>query len=221
MEEENVVRNIDGWKQLLISDPESVVSHIKEMPEDVVLALSTDPEVGEAVSAALAMLEASDGVEKSSPKKPVESREVREARGEEVKRLSLYAQIQKMDVGGKSKLARSGDKDARSILIKDGSKQVSGAVLENPKITIQEIEMISSSRNVSEDILRTISSNRDWAKSYSVVLGLANNPKTPPGISLTLLPRLVLRDLRTLAKSKGIPEVIKVTAKKIIQKKTV
>jgi len=147
-------------------------------------------------------------------------KEDKEQKDEQTKKLSMYALIQRMDVGGKSKLARSGDKDARTILIKDGSKQVSLAVLENPKMTIQEIEMIAASRNVSEDILRTIGTNKDWCKSYTVILALVNNPKTPVGVSLTHLPRILLRDLRFLARSKGIPEVIKVSAKKMVQKKT-
>jgi hypothetical protein len=148
-------------------------------------------------------------------------KEARDEREEQAKKLSLYALIQRMDVGGKAKLARSGDKDARTILIKDGSKQVSLSVLDNPKITIQEIEMIAASRNVSEDILRTIGTNKDWCKSYTVILALVNNPKTPMGVSLTHLSRILLRDLRFLSKSKGIPEVIKVSAKKMVQKKTI
>lgn len=137
------------------------------------------------------------------------------------KKLSMLAQIARMDVGEKAKLARNGDKEARSILIKEGNKLIALAVLANPKITTQEIEMVAASRNVSEEVLREIANNKDWVKSYTVKLSLANNPKTPIGLTLTFLPMLLTRDLRFLAKSKGIPEVIRVTARKFAQKRAI
>ena len=146
---------------------------------------------------------------------------IRHERGEdeEAKKLSLLARIQRLDVGERAKLARGGDKDARSILIKDSNRQVAMSVLANPKITVQEVEQIAASRNVSEDVLREIGGNKDWCKSYTVILSLANNPKTPIPISLTFLNRLFTRELRFLAKSKGVPEVIRVMAKKQAEKK--
>jgi len=147
-------------------------------------------------------------------------KEEKEQRDEQEKKLSLLAQISKMDVGAKAKLAREGAQDARTILIKEGNKVVSMAVLANPRITIQEIEIICASRNISEDILREISKNRDWMKSYSVKLALANNPKTPVGIGLTLIAHLQKRDLKFLSKSKGVPEPIRVAARKLFIKKS-
>ena len=146
---------------------------------------------------------------------------VRHERGadEEARKLSLLARIQRLDVGERAKLARGGDKEARSILIKDSNRQVAMSVLANPKITVQEIEQIAASRNVSEDILREIGGNKDWCKSYTVILSLVNNPKTPIPISLTFLNRLFTRDLRFLSKSKGVPEVIRAMAKKQAEKK--
>ena len=147
-------------------------------------------------------------------------REEREQKVEQLKKLSLLARILKLDVGERAKLARSGDKDCRSILIKDGNKQVAMAVMSNPKITLPEIEMIAGSRNVSEDILRDIVGNRDWCKNYAVIHALVQNPKTPVGVSLTHLPKVFTRDLRLLARSRGVPEVIRVSARRLAQKRS-
>lgn len=138
---------------------------------------------------------------------------------EQASKLSLLARIQRLDVGERAKLARGGDKEARSILIKDSNRQVAMSVLANPRITVQEVEQIAASRNVSEDILREIGGNKDWCKSYTVALSLVNNPKTPIPIGLTFLNRLFTRDLRFLAKSKGVPEVIRATAKRHADKR--
>jgi len=196
-------------------------------PQPLAPAMPVGGETSEAANGPEAALDAEDAgpsedIDDVSPA-AVKARMEREGRAEkeDQKKLSLMAQIQRLDVGAKSKLARMGDKDVRSILIRESNKQISTAVIENPRMTVQEIETISASRNVSEDILRMISANKDWTKSYAVVLNLVNNPKTPVGISLTFLPRLLTRDVRTLAKSKGVPEVLKITAKKLAQKRAV
>jgi hypothetical protein len=142
-------------------------------------------------------------------------REEREQTQEQAKKLSLLAKIQKLDIGERCKLAREGDKDCRTILIRDGNKLVSMSVLGNPKLTLQEVEFTAASRNVDEDILRDISRNREWFKEYAVVLALANNPKTPVGVALTCIQRLKTRDLRSLAKNKGVPEAVRVSARRL------
>ena len=106
------------------------------------------------------------------------------------------------------------------ILIKDSSKQVALAVLANPKLTLHEVEIIAASRNVSEEVLREIAGNKDWIKSYSVTLALVNNPKTPVPMGLTFLPKLRTRDLRFVGKNKGVPEVIRMSAKRLAGTRT-
>lgn len=231
--------DVEKWRKLVSSGSEDLDKEIKNMPREVVLELARDPELGPRISEAInkTMTGAGgppavrgEGAERKKAAgsaaaaaaiKARQERLEKEQREEQEKRLSMLARIQRMDVGEKAKLAREGDKEARSILIKEGNKLIALSVLSNPRITGQEIEMIAASRNVSEDILREIAGNRDWAKSYAVVLALANNPKTPIGITLTYLPKLLTRDLRFLAKSKGVPEVIRVSARKLAQKRAV
>ena len=135
-------------------------------------------------------------------------------------KLGLQARLLRLDVGERSKEARHGDQETRMILIKDSSKQVALAVLANPKLTLHEVEMIAASRNVSEEVLREIAGNKDWIKSYSVTLALVNNPKTPVPMGLTFLPKLRTRDLRFVGKNKGVPEVIRMSAKRLAGTRT-
>lgn len=57
----------------------------------------------------------------------------------EEKRISLLRYIQTLMVGAKVKLALKGNKEARSILIRDTNKTVATAVLKSPRITENEI----------------------------------------------------------------------------------
>ena len=141
------------------------------------------------------------------------------APGEEERRQSRQVEIQSMPVPEKIKLAMTGDKEARGVLIKDSNKQVQDAVLENQRLTDHEIVAIVTSRITSEEILRKVANNRSWVKYYQVRLGVVSNPKTPLPISLKLLDTLMLADLRRLAKSKGVSNVIASAANRLAIKK--
>ena len=140
---------------------------------------------------------------------------------EEKRAKSRYQEIQDLSVPDKVKLAMSGDKEARSILIKDSNKQIQTAVLDSPRITEPEIVAIANSRNVGEDILRKIASNRDWMKNYQIRVGLVNNPKTPLTIGLRIISTLMLSDLKRLGKSKGVSSVLTAAANRFLIKRGV
>ena len=61
---------------------------------------------------------------------------------------------------------------------------------------------------------KNIASTRAWMKSYVICAALVKNPKTPPAISLNLMPRLTDRDLRNLSTDRNVPEVVRMTARR-------
>ncbi len=129
---------------------------------------------------------------------------------------NLLQRIQSLSVGERLQLALKGSREIRSILVKDSNKQVMLSVLGNQKITESEVELIAKSRSVPEDALRIISKNREWLKNYSITFGLVTNPKTPPGISVTLISGLKIKDLALLEKNKNVPELIRNSAKRLV-----
>jgi hypothetical protein len=129
------------------------------------------------------------------------------------------AAIQKMSVMQQIKLARSGGKEARSLLIRDRNKIVATSTIKSPKITDTEIVTIAKSRNVSDEILRLIARNREWTKNYQIRSALATNPKCPQAEAIKFLNYLQDRDLRSIMKSKDVPSVISTHARRILSKK--
>jgi hypothetical protein len=93
-------------------------------------------------------------------------------------------------------------------------------VLKNPRLSDNEISNFAAMRNVNEDILRAIASNREWTKTYSVVVSLIRNPKTPPGLTIQFLGRLGTRDLKIAAGDKNIPEVLRRHARELYLART-
>jgi prophage DNA circulation protein len=122
-----------------------------------------------------------------------------------------------MTVAEKIQYAKKADREGRDLLIRDSNKLVAMAVLESPKITVQEIEHVAQSRNVSDEILRAVGNNREWTKNYSVVLALVNNPKTPLGIAMNYLPRIKKQDLVILTKNRNIASGLRSAASRLLK----
>jgi len=135
-------------------------------------------------------------------------------------RISILNRILKMGMKDRVKLAMKGDREARNILIRDPNRIVAGAVVSNPRITEQEIEKIAAMRSVPEDILRQIASDRQWARSYTIVHNLARNPRTPVANAMNILSRLQLRDLAALAKNKNVSDAVRRQALRLSQART-
>jgi hypothetical protein len=138
---------------------------------------------------------------------------------EEVTSGNLYQIVQQMTVFQKIQLGRMGNKEARGLLVRDRNKLVAIAVVTSPKITDSEVITISQSRNVCDEVLRTISARSDWTQNYQVKLGLASNPKCPQAAAVKFVNYLQDRDLRTLMRSRDIPRVVSTNARRILMKR--
>ena len=68
-----------------------------------------------------------------------------------------------------------------------------------------------------ESIILGGKEKKEWMKNYGVLLAVVSNPKTPAGIAIPLLFNLKLRDLMSLEKNRNVAEVIRTTAKKLVQ----
>ena len=127
---------------------------------------------------------------------------------------SAMQRLSEMSVPQKMSRATKGTREERAILIRDPNKLISVAVLSSPKLTDSEVEAIAKMSSVSDEILRIISTNRNWMKNYVVVSALARNPKTPLPISMNLLNRLSEKDLKVLSTNRNVPETLRTTARR-------
>jgi len=135
-------------------------------------------------------------------------------------RVSVLQKIARLTVGQRVQLAMKGNKEERAILIRDGSKLVSAAVLVSPKVTDAEIETFAGMKNVQEQVLRDIARAPKFKKNYLVTKALAGNPRTPLDISLTLMGNLMVNDLKALSMNKNVPDMIRKLALKRYKEKS-
>jgi regulator of extracellular matrix RemA (YlzA/DUF370 family) len=132
-------------------------------------------------------------------------------------RVSLIRRIMFMNAKDRMKLAMKGDREARSILIRDSNKVVCTAVVNNPRITEQEIENIAAMRTVSDEVLRLIAMNRSWARSYPIIHNLARNPRTPIPTVMNILNRIRTKDLHNLSQNRNVSETARRQAYRLLQ----
>lgn len=136
------------------------------------------------------------------------------------KKLSAFQKISRLAVGQRVQLAMKGSKDERFILVRDGSKVVSSAVLESPKLTDQEIETFATMKNVQEAVLRGIASKRKFMRNYVVQKNLANNPRTPLDVSMPIIKGLMINDLRGMSSNKNVSDTLRKMALKLYKQRT-
>ena len=134
-------------------------------------------------------------------------------------RGSALQKISKLDIKGRIQLAMKGNKEERSILIRDGTKIVALAVLDSPKLTDGEVEKFASQKNVLEAVLRAIPMKRRFMKLYPVVRNLTFNPRTPIDVTLGLIKNLLIHDLRNLSGNKEVSDTVRKLATKMFRAK--
>ena len=140
-------------------------------------------------------------------------------KGPDEARGSALQKISKLDVKGRIQLAMKGNKEERSILVRDGTKVVALAVLDSPKITDSEVEKFASQRNVLESVLRGIPLKRRFMKHYGIVRNLVFNPRAPIDVSITLIKNLLVQDLKNLSGNKEVSETVRKAALRLFKQK--
>lgn len=139
---------------------------------------------------------------------------------EEGKRLNVTQQIMKMTISEKIKLATLGNKEARSILIREANKLVAVAVIRSPRITDGEVLAIAANRAMHDDVLRVIYSNRNWTKNMKVRLALVKNPKIPLTVTMKFINSLRDNDVKELMRDRNVPAAVAGYAKRLMEKKS-
>jgi hypothetical protein len=135
------------------------------------------------------------------------------------KRDNALQKINRLDVKGRIQLALKGNKEERSLLIRDGTKVVALAVLEAPKLSDGEVEKFASQKNVLESVLRQIPLKRRFMKNYKVVRNLVANPRTPLDLGLGLMKHLLIADLKNIGGNKDVSETVRKLALKMYKQK--
>jgi hypothetical protein len=137
----------------------------------------------------------------------------------EARESEIIKRIASLPAREKIRYALFGNREIRTILVRDTNREVARAAIRSPKLTGNEVEAIASMRSVGEDILREVGNSKTWTKSYVVVHNLIKNPKTPPVISQRLLFRLRIQDLMMLTRDRSISDAVRYNAGRALRQR--
>ena len=204
----DVLERLAGHQNMLYENPE------------IVEAIIANPEAEKALKFKLGWQDPEEIIKREPPQEDSEDDEEIDEDGrsqteiealmEEADRegLSKYQIAMDLTVSEKIKMGLTGDKEWRSIMMKQANKLIQGAVLKNPRISDGEILMVAKAKTSSDDLIRIILLNKDWVKNYEIKKALLAHPKTPPPKALRFVSFLTMKDLKELAKSKQLTNII-------------
>ena len=141
------------------------------------------------------------------------------AETEEDAAKDVLIRLTSLTVAQRIRVAFRGNREERLFLVRDTNRLVSTAVLKSPKTNEADAEAIANMKSVSEDVLRAIAHRREWMKKYSLMAAIVKNPRSPIDVTLSLIPRLSQRDQNVLSTDRNVPEAVRVTARRLIQRR--
>jgi hypothetical protein len=107
----------------------------------------------------------------------------------------------------------------RELLVRDTNKIVAVAVIKSGRITDNEVKSIATNRAINEDCIRALADNREYLRKYPIKVALANNPKTPISVAMSLLKSLHVKDLKGLANNRNVSAAVFSQAAKLYKQK--
>ncbi|MDP1831492.1 MAG: hypothetical protein Q8K67_05490 [Geothrix sp.] len=138
--------------------------------------------------------------------------------GQEIN-LTLTQRVARLRTNQKIMLAIKGGKEERALLIREANRLIQVNVIRNSRISEGEVAYIAQMRTVNEEVLRIISTNREWMKKYPITKALVMNPRTPLPVAMTHFKRLIESDMKLLVKDRNVPELIRREAKRMVEMK--
>jgi hypothetical protein len=184
---------------------------------DAVSALLRNPQLTEEERAALANPVEPDPLDDEDDEELAADADPLQPPDEE--NYSKYQLAIDMGVSEKIKMALTGDKEWRSIFLKDSNKLVNTAVLKNPRVTDGEVLAVVKSKTSSEELIRIVLMNKDWMKLSAVRSALVSHPKTPVASALRFMDSLTIKELKELSKSKSVSQVVVAAARRVLAEK--
>lgn len=108
--------------------------------------------------------------------------------------------IRQMNPNERARLAHRAARTERQILLRDRSALVLEALLANPQIDAEGVQILARSPHANAPLLQRIAQDSRWGKNQDIQSALARNPKTPAPVVMRLLPSLRTPDLKAMAR---------------------
>jgi hypothetical protein len=119
-----------------------------------------------------------------------------------------------LSVGEKVRLALNGTHGERLLLARERAGVVQASLIRNPRVTLDEVLALARAPHLAPEGAETLAAHRTFGASPQVALALVRNPRTPLPLAVELVGRLVIADVRVIAKGLGVRAQVAAAARK-------
>ena len=123
--------------------------------------------------------------------------------------VSPIFKIKSMNPKQKARLAMTGSRSERQILMRDHNAEVLAALLNHPRVEEAEILEVVKSPHSTSAIMKRVADNKKWMQNADIRVAVVRSPKTPTPLAVKYLASLPTTELQTLAKMGNAREVLR------------
>jgi hypothetical protein len=136
-------------------------------------------------------------------------------RWQSLPRMPDYGAGRELSVGERKAMARRPSRASFDKLLKDPHPLVIRQLLENPRLTEDDLVRVAARRPANVDALRAIA-RTDWLCRPRVRMSMIHNPGTPSAIAIPLLAVCTRPELDEIRVSSECLELVRETAEELI-----
>jgi hypothetical protein len=130
-----------------------------------------------------------------------------------------YGVGRELTLGERRSLARRPDRRAFDRLLADPHPFVIRQLLQNPKITEDDVVRLATIRPARVEVLQEIATSKRWLCRARVRLSILFNPGSPPTLAVPLLGLCTRTELKRVVENTKAHRVLRTTARELLERR--
>jgi hypothetical protein len=131
----------------------------------------------------------------------------------------LLLQVPSMTLGEKIAMARRAHRALFPALIADRDDKILIALLDNPRLVENDLVVLVTTGEPPDGLLPVIARHHRWGSCYAVLRAIAESPRCPLPLALSILVQMTPRDHRQIATRDDVPEGLRAAASALLERR--
>lgn len=124
-----------------------------------------------------------------------------------------------LTLGERKSLARKPSRAALDRLLRDPHPVVICRVLDNARVTEDDVVRLAARRPAFADVIAVIARHPSWTTRPRVRMAIVQNPGTPPEISVPLVRLLIRPELLQVTSAADVPAIVRAAASELLERR--
>lgn len=137
----------------------------------------------------------------------------------EERQVTIASNGRTLTLGERRALARRPSRAALDRLLRDPHPMVIHNVLDNPRVTEDDVVRLAARRPAYPDVLAEIARHVGWSQRARVRMSLVQNPATPAEIAVPMVRLLIRPELSQVAAAPGVPAIVRAAARELLERR--